>query len=162
MTRRGGFIGMMLLRLVGMFVITGISGCASRPPWNLAEPPTSMPDTRPVAEAPEEVDPSLYWDAVNQSTFYLLENSLDLPRQYRKLFGRHREAHDVDALGRVPNSSWFTNRMGKVPMTPEEIRRGPQTIDGPEPVGPWTIIRAKTQGVTPGFFSATRPVRFLS
>jgi len=127
-------------------------GCAAHQPWNLADTPPTSPDTRPITVQPEEREPSLYWDAVNQSSFYLIDNSLDLPRQYRKLFGRRREAYNVDAFGEVPNSSWFTNRMGTVRMSVDQIRRGPNTIDGPDTSGPWTIIRAKTQGVTPGFF----------
>jgi hypothetical protein len=37
-------------------------------------------------------------------------------------------------------------------MTVEEIRRGPDRIAGPDTTGRWTITRAKTEGVTPGFF----------
>jgi hypothetical protein len=36
-------------------------------------------------------------------------------------------------------------------MSVEEIARGPDTSEGPDPAGPWTIVRAKAEGVTPGF-----------
>jgi hypothetical protein len=107
---------------------------------------------RALTGDPEERDPSLYWDAVHQSSFYLIENSLDLSRQYRKLTDRMHEAVNADVFGNVPNSSWFTNRHGHVRMSREEIKRGPNTIDGPNMTGPWIITRAKTEGVTPGFF----------
>ena len=34
-------------------------------------------------------------------------------------------AGNVNALDEVPDSSWFTNRLGRRPMTTEEIARGP-------------------------------------
>ncbi len=127
-------------------------GCASVERWSL-EPPTEVADDmRSLTNDPVERDPSLYWDAVHQSSFYLAEQSLDLPRQYRKLTGRLHEAVNVDVFGEVPNSSWFTNRHGQERMTRDELKRGPNQIAGPELVGPWTITRAKTQGVTPGCF----------
>jgi hypothetical protein len=36
-------------------------------------------------------------------------------------------------------------------MSLGEIRRGPNRSSGPEADGPWTIVNAKTDGVTPGF-----------
>jgi hypothetical protein len=89
---------------------------------------------------------------VHQSSFYLAEQSLDLPRQYRKLTGRLHEAVNANVFGEVANSSWFTNRHGAKRLTREELTRGPDQISGPELTGPWVITRAKTEGVTPGFF----------
>jgi len=54
-------------------------------------------------------------------------------------------------LDEVPNSSWFTNRIGLYPLTPEEAARGPCRTGGPSMEAPWTVVRAKTEGVTPGF-----------
>ncbi|HWP49574.1 MAG TPA: hypothetical protein VNM22_20615 [Candidatus Limnocylindrales bacterium] len=62
-----------------------------------------------------------------------------------------RRAQNINTLGEVPDSSWFTNRIGLHPMTLEQLARGPNRSDGPDMSGPWTIISAKTQGVTPGF-----------
>lgn len=138
--------------LLGLGVAMLLSACAGPRPWSLDLPPDGPIDQRPLRELPEERDPSLYWDAINQSSFYLIENSLDLPRQYRKLTGQLKEAYNADVFGEIPDCSWFTNRHGRSPLTPEEIRRGPNTIEGPDTTGPWTITRAKTEGVTPGFF----------
>jgi hypothetical protein len=60
-------------------------------------------------------------------------------------------AENVNTLGEVPDSSWFTNRMTRRRMTIEELTRGPDTTPGPDASRPWTIIRAKSQGITPGF-----------
>jgi hypothetical protein len=59
------------------------------------------------------------------------------------------QAENVNTLGEVPDSSWFTNRLGRVEMTDEEVVRGPNKAVGP--LMPWLIVGAKTEGVTPGF-----------
>ncbi len=66
-----------------------------------------------------------------------------------------RPAGDVNALDEVVNSSWFTNRIGLHSLSADELRYGSgwgqPYREGPDRSGPWTIIGAKTAGVTPGF-----------
>lgn len=58
-------------------------------------------------------------------------------------------AANANTLGEVPDSSWFTSRPA---LTVEELLRGPGGGDGgPDPSGPWTVTRGKSQGITPGF-----------
>ena len=64
--------------------------------------------------------------------------------------GPPMRAADINTLGEVPVSSWFQNRHGMHPMTIEKLARGPDSGDGPAD-GIWTVIDAKTEGVTPGF-----------
>lgn len=59
-------------------------------------------------------------------------------------------AQAVNTLGEVPDSEWFTNRIGHREMTVEEIVRGPGN-DRPPATGAWTVVSAKTEGLTPGF-----------
>jgi len=59
-------------------------------------------------------------------------------------------AQNVNTIGEVPDSSWFTNRAGYRPLTPDDVFKGPDTTSGPES-GPWTITSSKSDGVTPGF-----------
>jgi hypothetical protein len=61
-----------------------------------------------------------------------------------------RRAANINTIGEVPDSSWFTNRLGIRPMTTEDVAIGPNTTDGPAP-GPLTITSSKSDGVTPGF-----------
>jgi len=61
-----------------------------------------------------------------------------------------RRAANVNTVDEVPNSSWFTNRLGYRQMSPEEIAKGPNTTNGPA-AGAWTITSSKSDGVTPGF-----------
>ncbi len=76
-----------------------------------------------------------------------VENSfMTRPRQDPVL-----EAENTNTLGEVPDSSWFTNRMGKRVMSLEELVRGPNRSSGPDRSQPWTVIAAKTEGVTPEF-----------
>jgi hypothetical protein len=70
------------------------------------------------------------------------------------LFGRPGlavvgRAESVNTIDEVPDSSWFTNRAGTRPLTPEEVLRGPSDDSGPVP-GKWMVSR-KANGVSPGF-----------
>jgi hypothetical protein len=60
-------------------------------------------------------------------------------------------AANLNTLGEVPESSWFTPRIGRRPMSLEELVRGPNQLQGPDGSRPWTLIAAKTEGITPGF-----------
>jgi hypothetical protein len=64
----------------------------------------------------------------------------------------HRPAPSqaVNTLGEVPDSAWFTNRVGSRPMTRDELLRGPGVDHPPAAEGPWTVISAKNEGITPG------------
>jgi hypothetical protein len=68
---------------------------------------------------------------------------------------RVQEATDINALDEVVNSTWFTNRIGLMELSPAELTAGPahgsELASGPDRRAPWTIIGAKTSGVTPGF-----------
>jgi hypothetical protein len=64
-----------------------------------------------------------------------------------------RPAANVNTIDEVPDSSWFTNRVGprhQEPLDLAALAVGPDTSTGPA-AGPWTIIARKGEGVTPGF-----------
>ena len=70
------------------------------------------------------------------------------------LFGRPglqavERAEDINTIDEVPDSTWFTNRVGTRPLTPDEVLRGPNDDPGPAP-GKWIVSR-KAGGVSPGF-----------
>lgn len=58
-------------------------------------------------------------------------------------------AQNVNTLGEVPDSSWFTNRVGRHDLDPEELARGPDG-QGP-PVPPWTVVGHPGAGMSPKF-----------
>lgn len=61
-----------------------------------------------------------------------------------------RLADNINSLGEVPDSTWFENRIGRQPMSAEEIARGPGGA-GPDLASPWTVVSAKLGGTAPGF-----------
>jgi len=63
---------------------------------------------------------------------------------------RHIRALNVNTLGEVPDSNWFTNRHGRKEMTIEQLVQGPDR-GGPSQEKKWQVIRNKLGGITPGF-----------
>jgi len=59
-------------------------------------------------------------------------------------------AQNVNTIDEVPDSSWFTNRIGAMALTADDIARGPDVGDPPDP-SRWVLIREKTAGAHPGF-----------
>jgi len=60
-------------------------------------------------------------------------------------------ALDVNSIDEVPDSSWFTNRIGIRDVSVDELRRGPNTADSPFAHLPWTITGGKSGGLSLGF-----------
>jgi hypothetical protein len=124
-----------------------LAGCASQPRFPLREPITHDDDERPFAEAPPTYVSPFAWDGANQLVF----------RPVSRFFAVDPAgpAVDVNALDEVPDSSWFANRLGAHPMTPEEIAKGPcadgKTLDTNGPDGSWIIDQGKSNGANPGF-----------
>lgn len=107
-------------------------------------------------EKPKKRNPSLRRDEFDETIVRpvgRLFNPVRVARHVGGLFGGEvcRPAVDVNDLDEALSSTWFTNRIGIYPMTPEEVARGPVTVDGPDRSAPLKVVRAKTQGVTSGF-----------
>jgi hypothetical protein len=64
-------------------------------------------------------------------------------------FGDLEPAWDVNAMEEVPDSSWFTNRIGLRDLTPAELARGPADLPPPQP--PFEVTKGKTGGGNLGF-----------
>ena len=60
-------------------------------------------------------------------------------------------ARATNTLGEALDSSWYTNRHYANRMTIEELVRGPGGDAAPSFSGPWTVVAAKSEGITPGF-----------
>ena len=59
-------------------------------------------------------------------------------------------AVNVNTIDEVPDSSWFTNRIGRREMSIDEIVRGPNQLDSVNIDG-WPIVQEKSSGITPGY-----------
>ena len=139
---------MNLFWLAPMLLILS-SGCAGNRVFVAPEP---IPDDRYTVPQPEfRKAPNDFADGFDKQFTLQGEHFFDLSRHLRRLAGRPKEAYNVNAFDEVPNSSWFTNRNAHRRMSIEEIARGPNTVDGPDTANTWTIVRAKAEGMTPGF-----------
>lgn len=101
------------------------------------DPLAREPETQDASKtAPRDID--LFWDLASN------------------LFGRpgdpatNVKAKNVNTIDEVPDSNWFTNRIGARTLTTDEIARGPLAGEPPAQ-GKWTITRAKDAGAAPGF-----------
>jgi hypothetical protein len=65
-----------------------------------------------------------------------------------KLLGQR--AKDINTVDEVPDGPFYVNRAGRMPLTPAIVARASNTGNGPAP-GKWTVVSAKSDGVTPGF-----------
>ena len=97
----------------------------------------------PLQVEPESQDASgVQPDEVN----LFVDLTANLVRGLRPVAAPPR-AGNINTIGEVPDSSWYTNRRG---LTPERVAIGPNTTTGPA-AGTWTVTSSKSDGVTPGF-----------
>ncbi|MGD0676400.1 MAG: hypothetical protein ABSC94_13355 [Polyangiaceae bacterium] len=101
-----------------------------------------------VSCAPDYYDAPVYWDGADNMLFRPLSEALGLATS--------GESVNVNSFDEVPDSAWFTNRLGIRPMSPDELRMNTCTKEqllDPEhaPDGSWIIDKGKTSGSTPGF-----------
>ena len=59
-------------------------------------------------------------------------------------------AQNINTIDEVPDSSWFTNRIGARAVSSDELLRGPNSGPPPNPER-WVLIREKSTGYAPGF-----------
>ena len=105
--------------------------------------PKFYPDD-PVARDPETQDASGVAERDASQLYDALANSLLDPGDEADI-----RALNVNTIGEVPDSSWFTNRAGARRMSVAELVKGPDQDAGPAP-GIWMVTGKKTEGVTPG------------
>lgn len=110
-------------------------------PFQSAPPPT-------VHVAPERTQPTDWWYTVEQTTTHPLGSALS-PIHWIDQARGEPLAHDINDFGEVLDSPWFTNRIGRKPMSVAEVARGPNTLDGPAP-GPLLVLSGKLSGASPG------------
>jgi hypothetical protein len=107
--------------------------------------PTYFPDD------PVQVDDDKAFDAgkaarIDGSNAYdFAENTFLKPVEKSDI-----RAVNVNTIDEVPDSMWFTNRIGRREMSIDEIVRGPNTGDTPA-FEDWPVIEGKSSGITPGY-----------
>jgi len=98
---------------------------------------------RHLIEKPDSYWSPKYWDAFDLSAFEPLSRVLAVD-----VAG---PAENINAWGEVPNSSWFTNRLGRSNITPEQLAQGPCEEPPINKDGVWLARKGKVDGVNPGF-----------
>ena len=150
---------------VAFFVLLAAAGCGSSdarfplrdPLWHdtdmrpvtarcHAEPTPKEPDH--VSCAPESYDGTLYWDGIDSLLLRPLSEAVGLATS--------GESTNVNSMDEVPDSAWFTNRLGVRRMSVDELRQNACPSDkllDPQNAadGAWLIDKGKTSGSTAGF-----------
>ncbi|HEX7843533.1 MAG TPA: hypothetical protein VF469_38935 [Kofleriaceae bacterium] len=134
------------------------AGCAASdvPRARFANAPAvdRVNDRRDVPARPSErafIHSFYHYDGVVQRR---LTRAMELPRSQRAL--------GVNALDEVPDSTWFTNRIGVRELTLDELRTGPNQVGSPELHRPWTVHATKTGGSEIGLrITDARGIPFL-
>ena len=151
--------------------VSSLAGCASDPRvFKLRAPVTRDQDLNPVnieckAEkgdvkkcAPEIYESSFSWDGVDNLVFRPVSDAFLLKRAHASV--------NVNAMDEVPDSSWFTNRIGSDPnYTPEQVFDGfckPGIMLDPNAADQsWVIDHGKDNGANPGFRVKFKGQKFM-
>ena len=120
-----------------MLAALALPACAGPTRFALLPPVLRDSDDRLLQKAPAEDEESDYANSIDVILLQPLARSF--------LFEQPGEAHNVNSLDEVADSTWFTARS----PAPAELTRGPCPDAGPVP--PFTIKSSKAGGTTPGF-----------
>ena len=80
----------------------------------------------------------------------LLENSFSKRGEHNPSTTTIR-ARDLNTIDEPMDGAWYTHRHYWNAMSDEQLRLGPGGKNPPSETGPWTVISAKTEGISPGF-----------
>lgn len=105
-----------------------------------APPATIVDDRHNVATPPHE--------RIAMQDSYAFDVLFRRPIQRPMEVIPRRRAKGISSIDEVPDSTWFTNRG---PLTPEQVRTGPLTVESPELHFPWTVKSNKFGGASVGF-----------
>jgi hypothetical protein len=102
-------------------------------------------DDDPLQDDPEVQDASGVKPIDLSDAYDFVENSF-----FDNADKTDQRAVNVNTIDHVPNSSWYTQRLGTAQVLDvQDVIRGPYTGTPPQP-GAWTIVGAKSEGISPG------------
>ena len=137
MTHRISLALRSLIIFAGVIVVLAAAPRGATVRFYSDDPLTREPETQDASKVqPWDID--LFWD--------LAENLFGNPGDP----STDVKAGNVSTVDEVPDSNWFTNRIGARPMSIEDAVRGP-VVGDPPAAGRWSIARAKEAGFAPGF-----------
>ena len=132
-------------RLASRLILAARRARPAAPAPSRRKGPHFYPDD-PIAREPESQDASKA-QPYDIGSLYEMTNNLFVTAGYKPSGTR---AQNINTIDEVPDSSWFTNRIGTTPVTVDELVRGPNRGAPPDP-SRWVLIREKTSGAHPGF-----------
>jgi hypothetical protein len=143
---------------IALLAAVGLVACGSSPVGRIrfrhAAPVWRVDDQRPLASIPEKRTDYRVLDKLDNAFTYRATRAMELRDD--------KPALDVNSLDEVPDSTWFTNRIGIRDLSLDELKRGPNLSDSPFDHRPWTITGAKIGGVSLGFtFEDSTKRKFL-
>ena len=143
-----------------LLAAVALAGCSGPGRFPLREPMWVDADRRPFFAPckpdkedpkkkicmPKEYESAFLWDGADNMVF----------RPVTRFWAVDPagESVNVNSMDEVADSSWFTNRLGKHPMTPDELVKGPcgdKVLDPNQPDGSWLVDQGKPNGANPGF-----------
>jgi len=99
----------------------------------------------PIARQPESQDASAA-QPTDVGLLFEISYNLFVTAKHQP---SNTRAGNLNTIDEVPDSSWFTNRIGADTLTAEQVARGPVIGVAPNPER-WTIVREKSAGANPG------------
>lgn len=107
-------------------------------PLFFSDDPLLVDDDRALdAGGAQPIPPSQYYD--------FIENTFLTPGDDQPI-----RALNTNTIDEVPDSTWFTGRIGRREMSLDELGRGPNTYESMSVDG-WPIVEGKGSGQTPGW-----------
>jgi hypothetical protein len=123
--------------VAALTLAAGLAGGAAGPKFYRDDPISRVVDSQD-ASGVEEREINLIYDTLENSVYWPGDRTPNV------------RAQNINTIDEVPDSSWFTNRLGTRAISVDELLKGPDTVSGPAE-GDWSVIAAKNDGVTPGF-----------
>ena len=108
-------------------------------------PPRFLPDDPIAVDDDRAIDASKVQPIEGSNGYDFAENTFLKPGDKADI-----RAVNINTVDEVPDSTWFTNRIGRRAMSIEEIVRGPNQLDSVNIDG-WPIVQEKSSGITPGY-----------
>jgi hypothetical protein len=143
-----------------VLLIGSLAGCAGSTSnvgqvrFSNANPVVRVNDRIDVPEKPKTRETALFLYHFDGTFHRRLTRAMELPAQRRAL--------GVNSMDDVPDSTWFTNRIGVRELSVDEMRKGPEVVGSPEPHKPFTIKSSKVGGQSTGFIvTDSRGTKFL-
>ena len=128
---------------VAIAVVAGVLALGGGLPQSAS--PRFYPDDPLWTDNDRVADASKVASLEDSNSYDFVVNTLGHPGERRDV-----RALNVNTVDELPDSSWFTNRIGRNAMSTADIARGPDRAERINMTG-WKVSGGKSAGVQPGF-----------